>query len=67
MSKCKIMFKKGNIPDSKFNPKSLKQGISTEKEHTNKVCLAKQIAKAHLVENPNYYVLLKKMERRLKK
>ena len=31
-----------------------------EKEHTNNTNIAKQIAKAHLVERKNYYTLLKK-------
>jgi hypothetical protein len=56
-------FKKGNIPDKMFNKLQLMEGIKVEKEHTDDVNIAKQIAKAHLVENPNYYKYLKKMER----
>jgi len=55
-----IKFKHGNVPDKKFNPKELKMGIKMEKEHTNNTNIAKQIAKAHLVERKNYYTLLKK-------
>jgi hypothetical protein len=56
------MFKKGGIPDSKFNKKQLAAGTRVEKEHTNNPCWAKQIAKSHLVENKNYYVKLKKLK-----
>lgn len=35
-------------------------GIKVEKEHTSSSTIAKQIAKAHLVENPKYYTKLKK-------
>jgi hypothetical protein len=55
-----IKFKKGNIPDSKFNKQQLKVGIRVEKEHTNNAAIAKQIVKAHLSENKNYYKKLKK-------
>ena len=64
MRKCKVMFKYGWLPDSRFNSKQLKAGSKVESEHTNNPCLQKQIAKAHLVEDPKYYVKLKKMERR---
>ena len=43
-----------------FNSKQLKIGTEDEKEHTNNTSIAKQIAKAHLYGNPNYYKLLKK-------
>jgi hypothetical protein len=35
-------------------------GIKIETEHTNSHKIAKQIAKAHLIENPKYYTKLKK-------
>ena len=60
MKKCKVLFKKGWLPDSRFNKKQLNAGVRVEKEHTNNPCWAKQIAKAHLLENPKYYVKLKK-------
>lgn len=62
MKKCKVIFKKGWLPDSKFNRKALEAGVKVEKEHTSNPCWAKQIAKAHLVENKNYYKLLRKMK-----
>lgn len=60
MIKCKPIFKQGWLPDSKFNKKSLEMGIRVEKEHTSNPCWAKQIAKAHLKENKDYYKILKK-------
>lgn len=55
-----LHLKKGNIPDSKFNKKDLETGIQVETEHTNNRAIAKQIAKAHLVEDKNYYRKLDK-------
>jgi len=56
---------------SKFNPKELKMGFQVEKEHMkdadinviNKESDILKIALAHLRENPNYYTLLKKVEK----
>jgi len=59
--KCPIMLKHGRVPDSKFNKIQLRNGIKVEKEHTNNPCIAKQIAKAHLLEKKNYYKILKKV------
>jgi hypothetical protein len=56
-------FKHGNLPDSKFIPTQLRKGIKVEMEHTRNRSVAKQIAKAHLVENPRYYTYLEKMEK----
>lgn len=53
-----------NIPDKQFNQKQLKKGIKVEMEHTNDRRLAKEIAKDHLVEIPNYYTYLDKMEKK---
>lgn len=50
------------MPDSKFNKKQIELGIKVEQEHTDDKALAKQIAKDHLVEIPDYYTRLKKME-----
>ena len=58
------LLKKGNIPDKKFNKVALKKGMAVEMEHTNNPLTAKQIAKAHLFENPNYYTYLSRMEQR---
>lgn len=43
-------------PDSDFDPKQLAKGISIEVEHTKDKDLAKEIAKDHLTELPNYYL-----------
>ena len=59
--KCpKIKLKHGKDPDSKFDPRQLKVGIKVETEHTNCKSIAKQIAKAHLSEDKNYYIKLRK-------
>jgi hypothetical protein len=56
MAECEL--KAGNIPDSEFDSNQLETGIEVEKEHTDDVSIAKQIAKAHLLENRDYYRLL---------
>jgi hypothetical protein len=53
-------LKHGNKPDSMFNKRQLRMGVRIEMEHTYSAKTAKKIAKAHLMENPNYYTLLKK-------
>lgn len=53
------------IPDSDFDPVQLKRGAEVELEHTDDLEIAKAIAKAHLKESPNYYIELKKMEKKL--
>jgi hypothetical protein len=72
MYKIKIILKeaekmKGGLgdkrPDSDFDPEKLKQGIKVEMEHTNDREVAKEIAKDHLTEDPNYYEKLKKIEK----
>jgi len=50
------------VPDEKFDPKELEMGIDVEKEHTDNPAIAKEIAKDHLAELPDYYTRLKKME-----
>lgn len=57
--KC-VTLKKGNVPDKKFNKAQLKIGAKVEHEHTDDNIIAKQIAKAHLSEDDNYYTKLKK-------
>lgn len=59
----KVMFKHGNEPDSKFDPRQLKMGMKAEMEHTDDPLIAKMIAKAHLVEFPDYYDRLKIVEK----
>lgn len=62
---------KGGLADKKnpkdFDSKELKMGIEVEMEHTNDKELAKEIAMDHLAEFPNYYTLLKKMEKKAEK
>jgi hypothetical protein len=44
------------MPDSKFDPKELAEGIPEEmREHTTDPDIAKEIVKDHLVENPHEY------------
>lgn len=51
----------------KIDPTELKLGIATEKEHTSDPAIARKIAIDHLEEIPNYYSLLKSMEKSAKK
>jgi hypothetical protein len=60
--KCPVKFKHGSVPDRMFNVTQLATGTKIEREHTNNPCIAKQIAKAPLTENKNYYKLLKKVK-----
>jgi len=59
-------LKHGDDPDDKFDPSQLAAGAEVETEHTDDKDLAKQIAKAHLAEFPDYYTHLAKMEDELK-
>jgi antitoxin component of MazEF toxin-antitoxin module len=52
---CRIKLKKGDVPDSYFDEIQLKIGMEVEKEHTDDPEIAKEIAKAHLSERPDYY------------
>jgi hypothetical protein len=72
MQKIKILIKESekmkgglgdNRPDSDFNQEQLKNGIEVESEHTKDRKIAKEIAKDHLSEDPNYYKKLKKIEK----
>jgi hypothetical protein len=72
MEKIKIIIKdkeklhggKGDYrPDSDFDKKDLEDGIKHEMEHTKDRQVAKEIAKDHLSEDPNYYKKLKKIEK----
>lgn len=51
------------LKDSAFNKKNLKKGMKVEKEHTKNKAVAKEIAKDHLKEDPQYYRKLQKMEK----
>lgn len=59
--------KHNKISDSKFDKKELRIGIKIEMEHTDDEEVAKDIAKDHLSEIPNYYTRLAKMEKEGKK
>jgi hypothetical protein len=50
-------------PDSDFDIEQLRNGIKVEMEHTKDPKIAKEIAKDHLSEDPNYYKKLKKIEK----
>jgi len=52
-------------PDSSYPPAQLRRGIEVEKEHTPDPAMAKEIAKDHLEEHPEYYTALGKMEAEL--
>jgi hypothetical protein len=51
-----------NTPDDAFDPEQLKAGIKVELEHTKDRAVAKEVAKDHLTESPDYYEKLKVME-----
>lgn len=55
------------VPDDEFNKKELALGIRVEYEHCNSKVISKLIAKDHLVEVPDYYSRLIKMEKEAKK
>jgi hypothetical protein len=72
MQKIKILIKESeklkggkgdDRPDSDFDKKDLEDGIKHEMEHTKDRQVAKEIAKDHLSEDPNYYKKLKKIEK----
>lgn len=50
--------------DEKYIEKQLEAGIKVEHEHTSKLKVARQIALAHLGEDPDYYKKLKKIEKK---
>lgn len=58
----KDIAKKFDVTVAKIN-KELKMGIEVEYEHTNSKNMAKEIAMDHLMEIPDYYTRLKKMEK----
>lgn len=51
----------------RYYQQQLERGTKVEMEHTTDPKIARQIAKDHLAESPDYYVELTKMERKLKK
>lgn len=50
-------------PDSDFDESSIAEGAKVELEHTSNLMMAREIAKDHLSEDPDYYKKLKKMEK----
>lgn len=62
LSQLNKIGKHRDTPDNKFDPKQLEIGTDTELEHTDSNESAKEIAKDHLSELPDYYTRLKKME-----
>lgn len=47
---------------SEFDPEALERGTQVESEHTSDRHIAQQIAMDHLMEDPEYYKKLAKME-----
>lgn len=47
--------KADNVPDREFSPASLSKGQKDEREHTDNDQVAKEIAKDHLQDDPQYY------------
>lgn len=54
-------------PNSDFSPKQLEDGQKVEMEHTHAPLVAKEIARDHLAEIPDYYTRLDAMEEEAKK
>lgn len=57
----------GDRPDEEFCPEQLKIGTDHEMEHTSDLEVAKRTAKDHLIEIPDYYTRLGKLEDDYKK
>lgn len=54
-------------PDRVFKKKQLAKGTKHEREHTVDPAVAKEIAKDHLAEDPDYYDMLDKLEQQASK
>lgn len=52
-----------NLPDREFSPRTLAQGTQHEHEHTDNDQVAKEIAKDHLSEDPDYYKKVEAIEK----
>ena len=61
----KTAQKHENVPDSKYPQDQIRMGIKVEKEHTDDPEKAKEIAKDHLSEFPDYYTRLRRLRKRL--
>lgn len=55
--------KADKVPVTAFPQKKVEQGAKVEREHTDCPAVAREIARDHLTEDPNYYTKLKKMEK----
>ena len=53
-------LKGSEVLDSEFKAEDLAEGVRVEREHTDNPAVAKSIAKAHLLEDKDYYRKLKK-------
>lgn len=56
--------KSDKIPPSRFPPEKVRKGAKVESEHTSNKAVAREIARDHLTEDPNYYEKLQKMEKK---
>lgn len=54
--------KADGMPDQRYDQRELAKGVKVEYEHTDDFNAAKQIAKDHLEEIPDYYTRLAAME-----
>lgn len=61
VSSVEKLSKKHNVSTDEIE-QQLQMGIKVEGEHTTKPKIARQIALAHIGEDPKYYSKLKKME-----
>lgn len=52
-----------NVPDREFSAQKLTQGTKHEHEHTDNDQIAKEIAKDHLSEDPDYYEKVEEIEK----
>jgi hypothetical protein len=50
------------VPLEKFNKKEYQMGLKVEQEHADNLVIAALIVRDHLMELPDYYTRLKKME-----
>lgn len=53
-----------NLPDREFSASTLAEGAKHEHEHTDNDQIAKEIAKDHLSEDPDYYEKQKEIEKK---
>jgi len=61
-----MLGKHNHVPDTSFDTDQLSAGTLIELEHTDNPAAAKAIAKDHLMEIPDYYTRLLRMEEQAK-